>query len=108
MALYSFRCRECDTVSFTQAPIGSEILTPRCSDCSLPMKRDYRADSPGVAPVWQEHFNPSTGTMISDKKQFAAQLREKSDYMSEKLGTEHRFVPVERADIPSFADVHDT
>ena len=43
-----------------------------------------------------------------DRRQLAAELREKSDYMSELTGHEHRYVPVDRVDIPSFADVNDT
>lgn len=107
MALYSFRCRDCGTSATSSAPIGAEVLVPFCGACNRPMKRDYRADAPRPAPVWQEHFNPSAGCVVSDRKQLAAKLRQKSDEMSEYTGMEHRYVPVDRADIPEFADVTD-
>ena len=45
-----------------------------------------------------EHFNYTVGKVISDKKQFAAELDRKSAEMTERTGTPHNYVPVDLSD----------
>lgn len=107
MAVFSYRCPGCDARHSTVGAVGADPPRVYCETCDAWMKRDYRTDRPLPAPVWQEHWNPSTNSLISDRKQLAAELRRKSDEASEHTGIAHSYVPVDRADIPSMADLSD-
>ena len=51
-----------------------------------------------MQPVMHEHFNHSVGKPISDRRQFAAELRRKSEEMTERTGTPHNYVAVDLGD----------
>lgn len=51
--------------------------------------------------VWHDHYSPTTGQVVSDRKQMLEQLHVKSETVSERLNFPHSFVPVELSD-PAF------
>lgn len=103
MALYTYRCRECGWTEIVQASIAQHdlIAVPMCPTCNTGehMPRDYRADAPRPAPMWPEHFNPTTGTVIRDRKQMQSDLDRAADALYERTGIEQRPVVIDRADM---------
>lgn len=101
MPLYTYRCPQCDNRELVSRPINVEAPGPICGHCDRhsPMKRDYRTDRPFTAPVWQSHFNPSTGTIVSDKKQMQSDMDRASESLYERTGIEQRNVVIDRADM---------
>ena len=89
MPVYEYKCGEGHVTLETHGRDDSYVGLPgRC--CGMPVKRKY---SISFAPVWQEHFNHSTGSPISDPKQFSAKLRELSDRQTEHTGIPHDYQP---------------
>lgn len=99
MAQFTFRCVQCGTPKVLFSPAGTHPGIPMCDVCGSMCRRDYRADKPQPAPVWQEHFNPSTGTVVSDKKRMQSDLDRAADALYERTGIEQRNVVVERGDM---------
>ncbi len=99
MALFTFRCVQCGTRQEVHGRVGDTPGIPICRVCGSMCRRDYRADKPQPAPVWQEHWNPSTGTVVSDKKRMQSDLDRASDALYERTGIEQRNVVVERGDM---------
>lgn len=100
MALYSFTCPDCRTSTSIQVPIrhyDPDTHRPVC-DCGVSMLRDYRADAPQPAPMWPEHFNPSSGTVVRTERQLADDLKRKDEALFERTGIEQRSVVVSAAD----------
>jgi hypothetical protein len=46
----------------------------------------------------KEHFNVSTGTYVNNPREFADDLKRKSEAATLSTGLEHNFVPVDPAD----------
>jgi hypothetical protein len=46
-----------------------------------------------------EHFNQSTGTYISNTREFADELKRKSEEMSNRTGMTHNYQPVDVTDM---------
>jgi len=101
MALYTYRCRECGYERIVSIPIDEYDTTPAptCPSCAFHMQRDYGADAPRPAPMWPEHFNPTTGTVIRDRKQMQSDLDRAADALYERTGIEQRPVVIDRADM---------
>lgn len=106
MALYTYKCPECDirtTISHPIPPPGTAMGRPEfCPGCGRDgedMRRDYRTDKPQPAPVWQSHFNPSSGTVVSDRRQLQSDLDRKSDELYNRTGIEQRPVVLDRGDM---------
>ncbi len=100
MAFYTFRCTNCSSTATVQAPIAEGPTAPSCGDCGYVglMVRDYRADAPQPAPMWPEHWNPSSGTVVRTERQLADDLKRKDEKLYARTGIEQRSVVVHRSD----------
>lgn len=100
MPLYTFTCRRCRNSKTVSAPIADGPAAPPCPVCldGTAMKRDYRTDAPQPAPMWPEHLNPSSGTVVRTKRQLADDLKRKDEALYARTGIEQRSVVVERGD----------
>lgn len=67
-----------------------------CEFCAIGMIRDY--SSVQIAPVMQEHYNPTTGTLESDPKRFGDTIKRQEDSMAERLGYDQSYVQVDPSD----------
>ena len=92
MAIYEFRCQNCGRSNETQVREASLY----CDACGHQMKRVWSFQA---APVWQAHQNMTTGTVISDPRQFERELRQKSVEATERTGIPHNFVPADMSDV---------
>ena len=92
MALYEYRCPDCkaEHVSQTRGP----SIYAKCAQCGE-YKNLKRRWSLAFKHVLHSHYNETTGTMISDHKQFARELSAASDKAEERTGIPHKFVPRE-------------
>ena len=99
MPVYTYKCRTCFERAEIFRPIDSHEQPPHCHICGSHMRRDYRTDKPQPAPVWQSHFNPTTGTIVSDRKQMQSDMDRASDALYERTGIEQRNVVIDRADM---------
>lgn len=95
MRAYLYRCRTC----------GEELTLDQPGDDAGPCgwcasDAEYVDDGPLLKRVWQvqftsvmqEHFNPSVGKPISDRRQMDRELALASERATEKSGIPHRFV----------------
>lgn len=120
MAFYTYRCPRCDRRETVSRPIvaGSEHVVVLCVDCpkgdiaaygrddipvhsDVVMKRDYRTDSPQPAPMWPEHLNPTTNTVVRSRAQLQSDMDRQAAETFERTGIESRPVVVDRADLDS-------
>ena len=105
MPLYSFRCTNCDHTHVISSSIRDypDVPNARCMLCKAgEMRRDYRADKPQPAPMWPEHLNPTTGTVVRSRAQLQSDMDRQADAQYERTGIESRPVVVDRADMPAF------
>lgn len=51
-----------------------------------------------MARVWHEHWNPSTGSVVSSRQQFRDDLKRRSEEATERTGIPHNFVEVDITD----------
>lgn len=105
MPQYSFRCDQCGSTQIIHSSIRDypDVPNARCMACKAgEMKRDYKADKPQPAPMWPEHFNPTTGTVVRTRAQLQSDLDRGADEQYARTGIESRPVVVDRADMPAF------
>lgn len=94
--IYTFQCQSCfwethDTIS---VPIGAPYPAP-CQQCGgLVRRRVSFSFRRSLAP----HFNQSTGNYVSNERDFADQLKRKSEEATLRTGMEHNYVPVDVTD----------
>jgi hypothetical protein len=99
MPTYLYRCRTCGAEeTLTGSPEECAVDSiGHCFDC-------YEDDRDGImrrvwavqfSPVMQEHFNPTVGKPISDRKQFDRELHVASELATERTGIPHRFTQVD-------------
>ena len=92
MPLYEYRCPTCDVLFHRQCSIDKSTELQICPDCGTQLAKRfgfaYHAD-------YREHFNTTTGTMISSKKQFREQLKVASERATLETGVYHDFVPAD-------------
>lgn len=103
MALYTFKCRGCGASQTIQSSIENYPDRPsaHCVTCGSEMVRDYRTDAPQPAAMWPEHLNPTTGTVVRDRRQLQSDMDRGADALYERTGIESRPVVVDRADMES-------
>lgn len=94
MIIYAYRCRTCGLSQ--DSTTRAQSLGP-CPDphCSGELKRRYQLQ---LAPVMQEHYNPSVDGYISSEKQLREKLKRKSDEYTEYTGIESNFQPIDPKD----------
>lgn len=104
MPMYTFRCTGCGAEQTIVSSIRDYSSHPNanCTTCHAPMTRDYRTDAPQPAPMWPEHFNPSTGTVVRTRQQLQSDMDRKADEQFERTGIPSKPVVVDRADMPAF------
>lgn len=104
MPMYSFKCSGCGREQTIVSSIRDYSSHPNanCTDCHAPMVRNYKVDAPQPAPMWPEHFNPATGTVVRTRKQMQSDLDRKADEQFERTGIPSKPVVVDRADMESF------
>ena len=98
MPVYLYRCQSCDVhgekwQKHTDDPI---IKCPECKSNRL--RRVY---SFAMKTIMHEHFNPTVGKVISDPKQFKAELSRPSEKETERTGRKVNYVPVDLNDTES-------
>jgi hypothetical protein len=91
VALYDYRCPSCNLL--VQSLHRADTLDRPCTRCGH--EKHKRVWGFRMGRVMHEHFNASVGRPISDPKQFRAELRRKSDEMSERTGMVHNYVEVD-------------
>jgi hypothetical protein len=100
MPLYAFKCRNksCNAFVDLMFPAGEAPGSlGECPFCGDEIKRSWA--SVQLAPVMQEHYNPSVDGMISSTKQLTETFKVKSDEYSERFGIEARFAPIDPKDV---------
>lgn len=105
MPQYSFRCDQCGSTQTIHSSIKDypDVPNARCMACKAgEMKRDYKADKPQPAPMWPEHFNPSTGTVVRSRQQLQDDLNRGAEENFARTGIPSSPVVVDRADMPAF------
>lgn len=100
MPIYEYRCPfgHINSFSMTISEYERELEGEHieCADCYLNYNTSsplYRIFSFRPTPILHEHFNHSTGQLVSSKRQHADQLKAASDAATARTGIEHRFVP---------------
>ena len=104
MPQYTFRCTGCGATQEIVSSIKDydEYPMAGCVKCHAGMKRDYKADKPQPAPMWPEHFNPSTGTVVRSRQQLQDDLNRGAEENFARTGIPSSPVVVDRADMPAF------
>jgi hypothetical protein len=100
MPSYEFKCGYCRT---TQTEFAREPV-PVCLICKRPLDRRF---SFNIGKVFDPHFNNTTGTYVSNRREFVDDLHRLSDRQSERLGIEHNYVPIDPGEDPSAFGVTD-
>lgn len=96
---YEYRCKQCGTVSESQhyeAP-GVTLDLP-CAQCGGRQVRIFSRPRIQHSRDCDPHFNQTLGREVGTRREFVSELHRKSDEMSERLGTEHRYEPIDWAD----------
>lgn len=105
MPLYTFRCDNCGHQTVINSSIRDypDVPNAHCMECrSGELRRDYRADKPQPAPMWPEHYNPSTGTVVRSRQQLQDDLNRGAEENFNRTGIPSQPVVVDWADMPSF------
>lgn len=94
---YSYFCTVCgnEDIDETFSYVG-DIGPHPCSVCGSIMRRGF---SFSFRRSMQEHFNTSTGTYVSTRRDFEDDLKRKSEEASHRTGMDHNFVPVDMNDM---------
>lgn len=105
MPAYTFKCWSCGNRDNIVSSIKDYPSMPeaRCMKCHGEMVRDYRADKPQPAPMWQEHYNPSTGTVVRSRQQLQDDLNRGAEENFNRTGIPSSPVVVDRADMAALA-----
>lgn len=110
MPYYTYECPEHDCFD-VQFPFGEAPETVKCSveeeyatgndkellPCGLDAKRIFSGVN--MAQVMQSHYNESTGTVVSSKRQHSDDLKRRSEEATLRTGIEHNFVPMDGPEI---------
>lgn len=101
MTVYGFRCRTCDTRANSHDRLATLGPCPN-PGCDGELKRCYR--SVQLAPVMQEHYNPSVNAMVSSERQIVESFKRASDEYSARTGIEANFQPLDPKDAKMTGD----
>lgn len=110
MPSYTYRCPQCGFphTEITTIDGYSLITMPICPGCSIPMKRDYRIDSPKPASIYPEHFNPAVGRVVRSERDFANALRQGAEESTAFTGgIPHSYVPIHPSEAPGAAQAQE-
>ncbi len=98
MPLYEYKCVWCGFPVQSQER-GNRLHT-WCVSCDVHTDHK-RVFGFALKPIMHEHFNRSVQRPISSMKQYADELKRKSDEESARDGMERRYVPVDLGDTQS-------
>src|SRR5579872_2874780 len=92
MPEYQYKCRSCGVtfVSMSRADI------PPCPVCGKKATRDYVFQARSSMP---EHFNHSIGGYVNNERDLRDALKRRSEEESERVGVDHNYEYVSRADM---------
>lgn len=99
MPLYEYRCRNCGITDHITCAPDDPLKTdfydasPPCQGCVEGQLRRVFSFTP--APVLHEHWNPSTGTVISSHRQHRSELRRISEESEARTGIPTNLVPAD-------------
>lgn len=95
MPVYDYVCKGgCGSHFQWATREGHRTRCPACETGTVMRQWGFR-----MAPVMHAHLNHTTGTVVSDPRQFERDLRRKSEEMSERTGIPHNYVPADRNDV---------
>lgn len=99
MTINRFICKRCGYIKDTEGVVGQSPVYPdKCPACGDgEWRRDYR--SVGLVNPMMEHWNNTTGTVVSDMKGFKNDLKRRSDEATMRTGIEHNYEPIDYADV---------
>jgi DNA-directed RNA polymerase subunit RPC12/RpoP len=91
MVEYAYRCTVCGK------PHGSQSRSPHpCPFCGASARRLW---SFNARPSMPDHFNHSLGRYVTNQRDLGDGFKRASDEASERMGIEHNFQPIDRADM---------
>ena len=92
MAQYQYRCPSCRFVFVT----NSRTDIPPCPVCGSQSRRDFVFNT---TPSIPDHFNTTVGGYVSNERELRDSLKRISDEQSERVGMEHRYEYLTRAEM---------
>lgn len=96
MPIYEYKCPYCN-YRVPSLERADKLHVEECPSCGF--SGDYkRVFGFAMKPIMHEHFNRSVQKPISSMKQYADELKRKSDEESARDGMERRYVPVDLGD----------
>lgn len=95
MPQYEFKCPECQHRYTVEDKDGPWYCLNHKYGPSPRLKRVFGFSL--VKPM-QEHYNPTTGTVVSNSRQFRDGLKVASDRETARTGIEHNYVEVDPTD----------
>lgn len=96
MPLYGYRCRTCNAIGehfCSRDAIPNPYGPCTTPDCDGEFRRTFDLH---IAPVMQEHYNPSVDSTVSSMGEFKDKLKRASDDYFARTGIESRFVPADK------------
>jgi hypothetical protein len=95
--IYPYQCNSCGAEAHHAnfSPIGGHLDLP-CQCCGGLM---VRRASFQFRRSMAAHFNQSTGTYVSNEREFADGLKLASEEASARTGMDHNFIPVDVTDM---------
>lgn len=98
MPVYGFRCRDCNTYGEVTASIHDGVAVHVCRFCGGQLRRVFHPPAVVRGLVSETHFNHAVGRVVHNSSDFRSALAQKADEMSERLGYEQRYAPVDPRD----------
>lgn len=95
MPSYEFRCKGHATASVFNTKC-EQPPAPSCPQCGATMKRKFTVFA--FKEPMPEHFNDSVGEYVTNERSFKDALKHKSDGMSERLGMDVNYQPIDWQD----------
>lgn len=97
MPVYEYACRSCGERDSLVRSVHDDTRPDRlpCS-CGAEMGRKFSV--PHATPMMHAAYSTATGSVVSDRRQFASELRRISDERTAETGIVHSFVPVDLRD----------
>lgn len=93
MALYEYRCLDCDE-RFTSSEYGLENnLNPLTGHRQVVRIYSFAFHRP-----FDEHYNPSVGSVVRSKRDLNEQLARKSEEITERTGIPHQLAQADLRD----------
>jgi hypothetical protein len=92
VAQYQYKCSGCRFIFTTE----SRTDIPDCPVCHKPAKRDFVFN---LQPSNPEHFSHTVGGYVSNDYELKEAMKRMSDEQSERVGMEHKYEYLTRAEV---------